>query len=281
MSADDYMKKADGKANAMFFKDLDGAYDYYVKAGGCYKADRQFRQAGDAFMKAGDTAMRNKSFGDAQQSYAEAAKLLKKVDMKLAGQAMDQAIKLNIQENRLGAAARLLKEWGEALEADEMWPEALAAYDKSRQYFETEDQAQAALQVRAKMASLFVELRRFDDAMLAYEKLGRTYAEGSMKFQAKSQFFMAIICRLATIKPESVSEGCAEAHDALEAYLAMDGYFRNTREADACEMLIGALETSDEVQFDEAIGNLQELKMLDDKKTTILLKVRENVSDTK
>lgn len=281
MSGDDFMKKAEGKANAFFFKDLDGAFDYYIKAAGCYKADKQMRQAGDAFMKAGDTAMRLKNYGDAMQSYADAAKLLKKYDVKTAQACMEQAVKLNIQDAKLSNAARILKDWGEALEAEDMNVEALAAYEKARQYFETEDQAQSATIVRSRIAQVYLNLGRYEEAMNTFEKLGNSYTEGTLKFQAKGMFFMALLCRLATIKPDRLTEGCAEAHDALDAYLATDGYFRNSREAEACDMLISAMENTDENQFDEAVGNLQELKMLDEKKTTLLLKVRENIADTR
>ena len=93
-SADEYMKKAEGKATAFFFKDLDGAYDLYIKAAGVYKADKNWRSAGNAFMKAGDTSMALKNPGDACSAYTDCAKCLKRVDMKGAKAAMEQACKL-------------------------------------------------------------------------------------------------------------------------------------------------------------------------------------------
>lgn len=280
-AADEYMKKADGKANALFFKDLDGAFDLYVKAAGVFKADKNWRAAGDAFMKAGDTAMKLKNPGDACSSYTDCAKCLKRVDMKSAKAAMDQAIRLNIENNRLPQAARLLKDWAEACEGDESWDEALDAYKRAQQYFNAEDQSQAALGCLAKMATIYVNCDRFAEASKTYEAVGMKYVDGPLKFQAKEQFFRAFICRLATITPENAMEGSAEARDQLDTYLGLDQYFRNTREAEACGLLLEAVEDSDEAKFDEAVGNLNELRMLDDQKSHALLKVKQQLTDVR
>ena len=278
-TAAEFMKKADGKANALFFKDLDGAYDLYIKAAGVFKADKDLRGAGKAFMCAGDMAIRQKNYGDACSAYADCAKCLKKVDMPGAKAAMEIAIKLNIEANRLATAARLLKDWGEALEADSAFDEALAAYKKAMDYFNAEDQAQAATACLTKMASIYVSQDNFHEASKAYEKLGMKAVDGPLKFQAKDSFFRAFICRLALISPDNRMEGCAEARDCLDTYLGLDTHFRNTREAEACELLLVAVDESDEQRFDEAIGNLNELRMLDDSKSHILLKVKQNLTD--
>mmetsp|Transcript_26570 Transcript_26570/g.82129 ORF Transcript_26570/g.82129 Transcript_26570/m.82129 type:complete len:284 (-) Transcript_26570:138-989(-) len=280
-SADEYMKQAEKKATAFFFKDLDGAYDLYIKAAGVYKADKDWRGSGNAFMKAGDTAMALKNPGDACSAYTDCAKCLKRVDMKGAKAAMEQACKLNIENNRLPAAARLLKEWAEALEQDEQWDEAIDAYKRARGFFNAEDQPQAANGCLLKMAGILASADRFDEAAKAYEDLGFKYAEGPLKHQAKEQFFRSFICRLATITPDNSMEKGAEARDALDVYLGTDSYFRNTREAEACEMLLQAVEDSDEGKFDEVIGNLNELRMLDDMKSHCLLKVKASLTDVR
>ena len=269
-SADEYMKKAEGKATAFFFKDLDGAYDLYIKAAGVYKADKNWRSAGNAFMKAGDTSMALKNPGDACSAYTDCAKCLKRVDMKGAKAAMEQACKLNIENNRLPAAARLLKEWAEALEQDEQWDDALDAYKKARGFFNAEDQTQAANGCLLKMALILASADRFEEAAKAYEDLGVLVPE-----------VLVGLGRLATITPDNSMERGAEARDALDVYLGSDSHFRGTREAEACEMLLCAVEDADEAKFDEVIGNLNELKMLDDMKSHALLKVKAGLTDVR
>jgi len=121
----------------------------------------------------------------------------------------------------------------------------------------------------------------FEEAAKAYEDLGFKYAEGPLKHSAKEQFFRSFICRLATITPDNSMERGAEARDALDVYLGSDSHFRGTREAEACEMLLCAVEDADEAKFDEVIGNLNELKMLDDMKSHALLKVKAGLTDVR
>jgi alpha-soluble NSF attachment protein len=278
---DEHMRKADGKVNAFLFKDYEGAYDLYIKAAGCYKADMQWNQAGDAFMKAGDLAMKLKNPGDAQSAYADCAKMLKKTDIKKAKAAMEQAIKLNIENNRLTGAAKLLKDWAEALEFDEQYDEALAAYKKAHDYYSAEDQAQTALGCLNKMATILATINRFDEASKTYETLGFRQNDGPLRMQAKEQFFRAFLCRLATITADNRMEASSEARDALDTYINTCTYLRNTREAENMELLLAAVEDENEEQFDEAIGNMNELRMLDDGKSHILLKIKQELSNTR
>jgi alpha-soluble NSF attachment protein len=275
------MKKAEGKISAFFFKDLDAGYELFIKAAGMFKADKRWKEAGNAFMRAGDVATQQKNPGDACMSYTECAKCWKKCDLKGAEMAMNQAIQLNIEANRLIQAARLLKEWGEALEEDSQSDNALNAYKRAAQYFNAEDQNQMASGCQVKIASILTTLNRFDEASKAYEALGFKYLDGPLKHQAKEQFFRAFICGLAAIQPDNQMEACAAARDQLDTYMGADPYFRNTRESEACELLLTAVEESDEASFDEAVGNLNELRMLDDTKSHILLRIKHSLSDTR
>lgn len=280
-SGDEYFKKAEGKVGKFFFNDYDGAYDLYIKAAGFYKADKKWDRAGEAFMRAGDLAMKLKNQGDAASSYAECAKCLKKIDAKKATAAMDQAIKLNIENNRLASAARLLKDFAEALEQDGHFDDALVQYKRAHDYFGAEDQAQSANSCLLRMAGIYGQLDRFEDAFKMHEKLGTTYAGGTLKFQAKEQFFRAFLCRLAMMTGDNKIEMGSEARDALDFYIATDPYFRNTRESEACESLLVAVDEADEAKFEDVVQSLDELKMLDEWKSHVLLKVKKSLTDVR
>jgi alpha-soluble NSF attachment protein len=276
---DQFMKKAEGKATAIFFKDYDGAYENYIKAAGCYKADKDFGSAAEAFMRAGDMATKLKNPGDSCSAYTEAAKAFSKAgNLTSANQMMRAAIDLNIENNRLGAAARLTKDWAETVEADGKPLEAVVHYKKAADYFMAEDQKQSAVQCKVKIATILAQNDQFSDAAGMFETIGAAYADGPVKTMAKNHYFTAFLCRAAAVRPENRIEDAAVLREALESYENVDPYLPNTREHDVCMLLVQANEEEDESKVDEAVRLMESLRMLDDVKTHILLLIKERFS---
>lgn len=275
------MKKAQDKAGALFFKDYDGAYEDYIKAAGCFKADKDFASAGTAFMKAGDIATKLKNPGDACMAYTECAKAFSKAgDITNANIAMRTAIDLNIECNRLGAAARLTKDWAETVEADGKPLEAITYYKKAADYFLAEDQKQSAVQCHLKIATLLAMNDQYAEAAVMFEKVAATYADGPMKTMAKEQYYRAFLCRAACVKPDNRVEDAAVLREALESYENVDPYLVQTREHDVCKLLLKANEDEDEAKVDEAVQLMEQVRMLDDLKTHIMLHIKEKFSSS-
>jgi alpha-soluble NSF attachment protein len=281
LTGEQYMKKAEGKINKWMFNDHDAAFELFTKAAGTFKADKHWLRAGDAFSRAGDMSMKLQSQGDACMSYTNSAQMYKRCDMKKAHAAVDITVTLNIERNALGAAARILKEWAEALELDGRPADALAPYKRAHQYFNAEDQPQAANGCLVKMAKIYGETDKWQDAVALYEQLGRNYAEGALKHQAKEQFFRAFLCRCALVNPDNRTEKANEARESLDAYVVADVYLRNTRELEFAEGIAEAVEEGDEDGFDDIIGSMAELKMIDDWKSHVLLAIKKNLDSTR
>ena len=275
---EDTFKKASGKTGNFFFNDPDAAYELFVKAGACFKTEKNWNRAGDSFMKAGDTAVKLKNAGDACMAYTDAAKCYGKGDTSKASVAIEMAVKLNIDNNRLAGAAKLLKDYADALDQDGKGGDALQHYKKAADYYRAEDSPQQANTCLTKMGKICGELDRFEEAVPIYEKLGHAYATGALKHQAKEQFFRAFLCRAALVLPDNVTEKSAEAADSLEAYVAADIHLRNTRELEAMEGILLAVEERDEAKFDEVLASLDEIKMIDDWKAHVLLAVKKNLT---
>jgi alpha-soluble NSF attachment protein len=277
MSADDFFKKAEGKMNKLFFKDFEGAYENFLKAGAQYRLDKNYDRAGEAYMQAGDCATKLGNPGDACQSYTDSANCYKKSDIKKAGVMLQMAIQINIENNRLSAAARLEKDFAEALESDGQLDDAIQHYKKAIQYFDAEDQQTSVTGCLTKIAKITGELDRFEECIELYEKLGNKCVGGALKHQAKEHFMRALICRLALVTGDNRSEKCAECAEALENYELIDIYLRNTRESEFLHMALEAVEDEDIEKFELGISLLNELRMLDDWKTHVLLIIKKNM----
>ena len=279
--ADEFFKKAEGKLNKILFKDFDGAYENFLKAAAQYKLDKNYDRAGESYMRAGDVAVKLKNPGDAAQSYSDAATCYKKTNMSQAAVMIEAAIQINIENNRLGGAARLEKDFAEALESDDKKDEAIRHYRKAIQYFEAEDQPQAANGCLVKIGKILGELDRFEEAIEIYEQLGNKCIDSPLKFQAKEHFLRATLCRLAMISNDNRGEAGEEVQDMVTHYEAIDIYLKNTREAEFLHLVSEAVAEGDVDKFDLALSLLQELRMLDDWKTHVLQVIQQKFDDNK
>lgn len=274
--AEEAFKKAEGKCKAIIFKDYEGAVELFNSAGAQFKLAKNYVRAGEAYMRAGDIAIRLKDPAAACNAYTESANSLKKVDVKKAGVMLGMAIQLNIENNRLGSAARLEREYAESLETDGQLEEAIVHFSKAMDYFIAEDQPQAAMGCRVKIAKIHGDLDHFDKCYELYEEIGSTYTEGPLKHQAKEYFVRALLCRLTEVTTDNRTEKCAECNEAWESYKQIDIYLKNTRESEFCEQVLSAVDEDDVDKFDEAVALLNELRMLDEWKTHVLLVIKKN-----
>ena len=275
---DEFLKKGDKQIGKLFFNDPDAAYEFYIKGAGCYKAAKAWAKAGDAFSKAADLAIKNKDNFQAVQGYTEAAKMYQKVDTNKANVVLQQAIKLNIEQNRLGAAARLVKEHADALDAEGRGADALEHYKKAAEYFAAENQPSSEAGCLKAQAKILGELDRFAEAGQVNEALGQAAAAGPLKRQATDFFFKAFICKLACAAAgDNTMEAMSDVEEALARYQVIDNYLRNTRELQVMEGLLEAVEGSNEEKFDEVMGMLSELRMLDEWKAHVLVAVRKSL----
>lgn len=276
---DELFKKADGHAKAMFFKDYDKANEYYTSAAAQYKLDKNYERAGEAYMRAGDAAMQGKNQFEATQAYVEAANAYKKCDVKKAGTMLQIAIQMNIDQNRLGQAARLEKDFAEALEEEGQLKAAIEHYKNAYKFFFAEDQPQAASQCQIKMAKIHGELDEFDLATKLYEEIGSMQARGNLKHHAKEYFFRATLCQATAVTNDNRDEKTAEVREAYENYQTIDPNLRNSRESEFIEKLLDSLTENNMELFDDAVSDLNDNRMLDDWKTHILLVIKKNFED--
>ncbi|KAH9601254.1 hypothetical protein LSM04_002693 [Trypanosoma melophagium] len=277
MSAESIYRSAEKKINKMFFNDYEGAMELFDKAATRFKVEKEYNRAGEAYMRAGDCAVKCKDEMNACQAYVNAVHAYKKTDLKKAAQLLDIAVRTQIDSNKLNGAARLEKEFADALCEDGQSMEAIPHYEKAIEYFNAEDMKMQVKSCTVAMAKIYGENDMFDKALALYERLGVTCADGPLRHEAKEHFMRAMLCRLATVNDDNRHEMSDEASEALRTYMQRDPYLKNTREGEFLEMCIEAVEGSDLEKFETAVSLLQELRMLDDWKTHVLLAIKRNM----
>ena len=284
-SPEDMMKKGEsklvGSLGGLFGRDPEAAYEQFVKAAAAFKVEANFTRAGDAFMRAGDVATSLHNPSDACTAYTECAKMYSRGNMEKADSAMKAAVQINIDNGRIGPAARLLQGWGETCEHVGNTEAAIAAYKRASELFFAEDQKNGVQQCKLRIATLLGMTKMWLEASKMFEQIGMAMADGPTKTMAKEPFFKSFLCRVAAVPPENRVEGSSVLPDILEMIVGYDPYFRNTRENDVCELLVTAMQDEDEEKVNEAIRMMDSFRMLDDLKTRIMNAIKDSFENTK
>ncbi|RNF08810.1 soluble N-ethylmaleimide sensitive factor (NSF) attachment protein [Trypanosoma rangeli] len=277
MSAESQYQQAEGKINRFLFKDYEGAMELFEAAAVRFKFAKDYNRAGEAYIRASDCAVKCKNKLIACQAHAKAVNAYMKTDLNQAAQILDAATALQIDSNKLSDAAKLEEEFAEALCKVSRGMEAIPHYEKATQYFSAENMKYRTQACMAAMAKIYGENDMFDKALALYEEVGNMAADGSLPYQAKEFFFRAMLCRFAIVTDDNRLEKGAEALEALETYMARDKYLKNTRETEFLQMCAEAVEGADMNKFDAAVSLLNDLHMLDEWKSHVLLVVKKNI----
>ncbi|KAK7197209.1 SNAP protein [Novymonas esmeraldas] len=276
-SADAMFADADKKTKKTFFKDFDGAFELFNKAGAKYKLDKDFMRAGDAYSRAGDCAVKLGDKAGAGLAFADAANAYKRIDTGKAKTMLDMAVRFQIENNRLSGAARLLTDFAASLEEQGSAADALPFYQQAMSYFNAEDQKAQAQKCMIAMGKIHGELDQYDKALMYYERIANEMLGGPLKFQAQDYFLRAMLCRFALVTNDNRFEGSEECRDALQQYLSADIYLKNTREAEFLQLILDAVTDNDVDKFELGVSLLQDIRKLDDWKTHVLLVVKHNM----
>ncbi|CCW64499.1 unnamed protein product [Phytomonas sp. EM1] len=277
MSAESVYKDAERKVKKFFFKDYEGAQELYDKAATLFKLEKNYARAGEAYMHAGDCAMRMKDIFSAGKCFADSANAYKKVDMKKANEMLDMSVKVYIDNNQLDSATRLIRDFADTIVEQGSPMDAIPYYERAMRYFDAEDQKMQSQKCMIAMANIYGENDNFDKALQYYECIASNMVSGPLKFQARDYYVRAMLCRLAMVTNDNRFEKTDECRDALNHYLSSDIYLKNSREYEFLELLLDSVADCDVDKFSTATSMLHDMRQLDDWKTHVLLVVKHNM----
>ena len=137
--ADAMMKEAEKKLSKSSILSVfssankyEDAIELILKAAAQYKVGKNWQEAGDAYVKAGEIYEKNlKEDHDATTRYVEAARAYKNVDTEAAIKYYSIAVDKHMEGNRFSTAAKLYKDIAELYERDMNHKGALGAYTKA------------------------------------------------------------------------------------------------------------------------------------------------------
>lgn len=148
---------------------------------------------------------------------------------------------------------------------------ALQAYDLAAQWYESDNAEALANKLYLKVADLSALEGDYQTAIKKFEDVAKSSINNNlMKWSVKDYFLKAGICHLAAADTVATKR-------ALEQYSELDNTFPGTREFMLLNDLVQCVEQGDQDAFAEKLFHFDQLSKLDKWKTTLLLRVKNNI----
>lgn len=278
-SAESLFKKANGKTKGMWgmFADYDGALELFMKSAAQFKVQGDYIRSAEAYLKAGECAVKTKDTFQIAENYQEAAMMFLKASSPKFEDAMNLAVQSLIDNNRLSRAADIVMKAGDSYRSMGQLEKALSCYQRAEKYYHADGQLQKGMKCKQTQADIFSEQQQYDKALPIYEEIAKSMLAGPLKFQAGDYHVKATLCRLSMILPDDRLMGVENCKEQFEIYAQQNVYLQGSREEEILNLLFDAVGNEDMDKFEEALLLLQQLKMLDEWKTSVLLVIKENM----
>ncbi|KAH8424812.1 alpha-soluble NSF attachment protein SEC17 [Aspergillus melleus] len=253
----------------------ENAADLYTQAANAFRVQKQNKEAGLAFEKAASIQSQNLNEpDDAANSLTEAFKVYRKSDPEDATRVLSSAIQHYVLKGNLRRAATQQQYLAEVYEVElGDTKKALEAYEKTAEWFESDNAEALANKHFLKAADLAALEGDYYKAIQHYERIGRSSISNNlMKWSVKDYFLKAGICHLA-------SNDLVATNRALESYRDIDNTFASTREHQLLVDLTQAVEAGDQETFADKLFQFDQLSKLDKWKTTLLLRIKNSIEE--
>ncbi|CAI8586367.1 unnamed protein product [Vicia faba] len=271
--AEDFENKAEKKLSSwgMFGSKFEDAADLFDKSANSYKLSKSWDKAGSTYVKLANCHLKLESKHEAASAYVDAAHCYKKVNMNEAVSCLDNAVNIFCDIGRISMAARYLKEIAELCESEQNIEKALVYYEKSADFYESEEVTTSSNQCKQKVAQFSAQLEQYQKSIEIYEAIARQSLNNNLlKYGVKGHLLNAGICELCKGDVIAIS-------NALERYQELDPTFSGTREYKLLADVAAAIDEEDVAKFTEAVKEFDSMTPLDSWKTTLFLRVKEKL----
>lgn len=151
-----------------------------------------------------------------------------------------------------------------------MFPQAIAHYEQSADYYKGEESNSSANKCLLKVAGYAAQLEQYQKAIDIYEQVGTSAMDSPLlKYSAKDYFFKAALCHFCI--------------DMLNAKLAVQKYeelfpaFSDSRECKLMKKLLEAHEEQNVDSYTESVKEYDSISRLDQWLTTMLLRIKKTI----
>jgi len=251
------------------------AAELFTKAGNAFKILKQWREAGDAFIRAADSQKQTESPNDSVNSFVEAGNSYRNVSVVDAIQSYQNAINIYNESGRFSQSARYYKEIAELYEQDSNIALAIENYQQSADIQSSENKKQGAQQCLLKIASLASSTSESTGILRAadiFETMGRESMDSRLgAYSAKGYFFQAALCHLALGDAVAV-------RSKLASYKNVDYTFGSSRECQFLEKLVESVDAFNSEDFSQACADFDHITPLDPWKTSMLVLAKRHLT---
>ncbi|XP_021761021.1 alpha-soluble NSF attachment protein 2-like [Chenopodium quinoa] len=274
----DYITKAkrckfDNSANfgSVSKHDDEVTAEFYQKSATSFKIDKSWDQAGSAYIKLAECHLKSNRVHEAANAYVESASCYKKISPIQAISCLEQAVNLFLNSGIFSMAARYCKEVGELYEQLRDLEEAIKYFKRAADLFQGEAATTSASQCKQKVAQFSAQLKRYMKAIEKFEEVAQEAVNSNLlRYGVRGHLLNAGICHLCIGDIAAVT-------NALTRYQNLDPTFSRTREYVLLTDLLAAYDRKDVEKFTEVLMDYDSLSPLDSGKTTLLLRIKENL----
>ncbi|KAI7164149.1 TPR-like protein [Hortaea werneckii] len=253
----------------------EAAAELYIQAANAFRLQKSSKEAGQCFEKAASLQTNQlKEPDDAANTLTEAFKSYRKDEPEDAARCLEQAIQHYTLKGNFRRAATHKQNLAELYEV-EMGDgkRAAEAYETAAGWYESDNAEALANKLFLKLADLSALESDYYKAISNYEKVSKSSINNNlMKWSVKEYLLKAGICHLCT--GDSVA-----TNRALESYRDLDPSFSQTREHQLLSDLVEAVDEGDQEKFADKLFQYDQMSKLDKWKTTLLLRVKENIEE--
>jgi len=251
----------------------DEGLEMLAKAANMFKMAKKWSQAGNTFSKIANHHVKEGAKHDAATNYVEAANCYKKTDPKEAAGSLQKAIDIYTDMGRFTIAAKHHQTVAELFESEAAdLDKAIQHYETAADYFKGEESNSSATKCLVKVAQYAAQLENYDKAIQIYEQVAAAALQSNLlKYSAKDYFFRASLCHLCV---DSIN-----AQHAVSKYEEQHPAWGDSREAKLIKTLCTEIEQQDVEAFTEAVKQYDSISRLDAWYTTLLLRIKKNLSD--
>ncbi|KJY01203.1 vesicular-fusion protein sec17 [Zymoseptoria brevis] len=251
----------------------ENAVELYTQAANAFRMQKAGKEAGQSFERAASLqSQKLNEPDDAANTLTEAYKSYRKDEPEEAARCLEQAIQHYTMKGNFRRAATHKQNIAELYEVElGDQKRAMEAYEMAAAWYENDNAEQLANKLYLRLADIAALEADYNKSISNYERIAKSAINNNlMKWSVKEYFLKAGICHLAN--GDSVA-----TNRALESYRDLDPAFSQTREHQLLVDLSEAVEEGDQEKFADKLFQFDQMSKLDKWKTTLLLRVKENV----
>lgn len=251
------------------------ASDLCIQAANLYKLRKELKLAGDAFVKGAAYQLKASNDDDASNIYIDAYKCYKSNGNSIeAVNALICAIDLFTKKGQFRRAANFKFELGEIYEQDlNDFKNAIEAYETSAEWYSQDQAIALANKCWIRCADLKALDNDYIEASNIYSKLIKNSLGNRLSQWSLKEYYLKMgLCQLAAT--DSVA-----ANRTVQEGQREDPNFVDSREATLLQNLIECLNENDAERLSQCVFEFDKFSKLDKWKTTILLKIKENITE--